>query len=132
MEIEQEILDTCRVIAIVGLSSNLDKASNHVGSYLKQAGYRIIPVNPKEQKIFGEICYPDLLSIPEKVEVVDIFRKSEDVEPIVEDAIKIGAKAVWMQEGVSNHTAANKAKAAGLKVVMNRCIKKEHLKWKTE
>jgi uncharacterized protein len=129
MNTEKEILDTCHVVAIVGLSSNLEKASNRVANYLKENGYKIIPVNPGENMILGETCYPDLKSIPEKVDVVDIFRRSEDVSPIVEDAIKIEAKAVWMQEGVIDHEAAKKATEAGLKVVMNKCIKKEHSRW---
>jgi uncharacterized protein len=129
MNIEKEILDTCHVVAIVGLSSNLDKASNRVANYLKENGYKIIPVNPGEKLILGETCYPDLESIPEKVDVVNIFRRSEDVFPIVEDAIKIEAKAVWMQEGVIDLDAAKKATEAGLKVVMNKCIKKEHSRW---
>jgi uncharacterized protein len=131
MSTETEILEKCKVIAIVGLSPDIEKPSNHVGIYLKQVGYKIIPVNPNEKQIFGEKCYPDLLSVPEKVEVVDIFRKSE-VMDIVDAAIKIGAKAVWMQEGVINHAAAKKAEESGLKVVMNKCIKKEHLKQKME
>jgi len=128
MGYEKEILDTCHVVAIVGLSSKTERASNHVGSYLQEAGYKIIPVNPSEKEILGEVCYPDLTSIPEKVDVVDIFRRSEDVPPIVEEAIKIGAKAVWMQEGVVNEEAARKAMISGLKVVMDRCMRKEHVK----
>jgi len=126
MALEDEILKTCRTVAIVGLSSNPERASNHVGSYLKEKGYKIIPVNPTEKTILGEVCYPDVASIPEKIDVVDIFRKSEDVPPIVKDAIKCGAKAVWMQEGVVNEPAAAEARQAGLKVIMNKCMKKEH------
>lgn len=126
MGTEQEILDSCHVVAIVGLSSDESKPSNHVASYLKTQGYKIIPVNPTEKNVLGEICYPDLAAIPEKVDVVDIFRRSESVPPIVEEAIKIAAKAVWMQEGVINEGAAKKAKEAGLKVVMNKCMLKEH------
>jgi uncharacterized protein len=126
MGTEEEILNNCKTIAIVGLSSNPERASNHVGSYLKEQGFRIIPVNPTEKTVLGEVCYADLTSIPQKVDVVDIFRKSEDVPPIVRDAIKIGAKAVWMQEGVSSPEAAKEAIKAGLKVVMNRCMLKEH------
>ncbi len=126
MGTEEEILRTCKTVAIVGLSSNPERASNHVGSYLKEQGYKIIPVNPQEKMIIGEVCYPDLSSIPEKIDVVDIFRKSEAVPPIVKDAIKCGAKAVWMQEGVSNSEAAKEALKAGLKVVMNKCMFKEH------
>ena len=126
MGVEQEILDTCHVIAIVGLSSEQDRPSNRVGKYLQSNGYRIIPVNPREQSVLGEKCYPDLLTIPEKVDAVDIFRRSDSVPPIVEEAIKIGAQAVWMQEGVINEEAAQKAARAGLKVVQNKCIRKEH------
>ena len=128
MGTEQEILDSCHVVAVVGISTDEDKPSNHVGSYLKMKGYRIIPVNPKEKKILGEVCYPNLTSIPEKVDVVDIFRRSDSVMPIVDDAIKIAAKAVWMQEGVINQEAAQKAAKAGLKVVMNKCMFKEHMR----
>jgi uncharacterized protein len=128
MNVEHEILNTCHVVAIVGLSTNLERASNRVGSYLKEKGYKIIPVNPAEKKILGETCYPDLLSITEQIDVVDIFRRSEDVAPIVDEAIKIKAKAIWMQEGVINEAAAQKAIKAGLKVVMNKCIKTEHSK----
>ncbi|MFH1032205.1 MAG: CoA-binding protein, partial [Chloroflexota bacterium] len=90
--------------------------------------YKIIPVNPTMKKILGQVCYPDLSSIPESVDVVDIFRRSEDVMPIIEDAIRIGAKAVWMQEGVINEAAARRAKEAGLLVVMDKCLLKEHRK----
>jgi uncharacterized protein len=123
-----EILNNSRIVAIVGLSSNPERPSNIVGKYLKEQGYSIIPVNPAEKTILGEASYPDLSSVPVKVDVVDIFRKSEDVPPIVRDAIKIGAKAVWMQEGVINEAAAAEARQAGLKVVMNHCMRKEHLK----
>jgi uncharacterized protein len=126
MSTEADILNSCKTIAIVGLSSNPDRASHHVGSYLKEQGYRIIPVNPTEKSVLGEVCYPDLASIPHKVDVVDIFRKSEDVPAIVDDAIKCGAKAVWMQEGIINEVAAATARQAGLKVVMNKCMLKEH------
>jgi predicted CoA-binding protein len=128
MSAEKEILDQSHVVAIVGASPKEGRASNHVMSYLKKCGYRIIPVNPTEKKVLDEVCYPDLSSIPEKVDVVDIFRRSEDVTPIVEDAIKIGAKAVWMQEGIVNEEAATKAREAGLKVVMDRCMQKEHIR----
>ena len=106
MSIEEEILNSGRTIAVVGLSSKPDRPSYKVASYLKEQGYRIIPVNPTEKEILGELCYPDLASIPESVDVVDIFRRSEEVLPTVEEAIKIGAKAVWMQEGVMNEEAA--------------------------
>jgi len=128
MGIEEEILKNSRVIAVVGLSANPERPSNIVATYLKDKGYKIIPVNPGQKTILGETSYPDLSSIPGKVDVVDIFRKSEDVPPIVKEAIKIGAKAVWMQEGVVNQSAAAEAEKAGLKVVMDRCIRKEHMK----
>jgi predicted CoA-binding protein len=128
MGIEKDILTGCHTVAIVGLSSNEARPSNHVGQYLKNAGYKIIPVNPSEKMVLGEICYPNLSAIPEKIDVVDIFRRSEDVMPIVEEAIKVEAKAVWMQEGIVNEAAAIKARAAGLKVVMNRCMLKEHVR----
>jgi uncharacterized protein len=128
METEKEILDSCHIVAIVGLSPDKARASHHVGEYLKLSGYQIIPVNPSEKTILGETCYPDLTSIKGKVDVVDIFRRSESVSSIVDEAIKISAKAVWMQEGVINEEAAQKAKKAGLKVVMNKCMLKEHVR----
>jgi predicted CoA-binding protein len=126
MSIEEEILSSSRTIAVVGLSPKPNRPSYRVASYLKEQGYRIIPVNPKATEILGEVCYPDLSSIPEPVDVVDIFRRPEEVPRIVEETIKIGAKAVWMQEGVINEEAAARAKQAGLKVVMDRCMYKEH------
>jgi len=126
---EEEILKSSRVVAVVGLSPNPDRPSHRVASYLKEHGYRIIPVNPQETKILGERSYPALSSIPEPVDVVDIFRRSQEVAPIVEDAIEIGARAVWMQEGVINEEAATRAKEAGLLVVMDKCMLKEHRKW---
>ncbi len=128
MGVEQEILESCHIVAIVGISSDDDRPSHHVGSYLQMLGYRIVPVNPQEKMILGETCYQNLSSIPEKVDVVDIFRRSESVPPIVDEAIKIAAKAVWMQEGVINEEAAQKAARAGLKVVQNKCMRKEHIR----
>jgi predicted CoA-binding protein len=124
----EEILKNSRTVAMVGLSSNPERPSNIVGKYLKEQGYKIIPVNPGEKTILGETSYPDLASIPGKVDVVDIFRKAEDVLPIVREAIKVGAKAVWMQEGITSEAAAAEAEKAGLKVVMNKCMLKEHIK----
>ena len=124
----EEILKNSRTVAIVGLSANPERPSNIVGKYLKEHGYDIIPVNPFEKKALRRKSYPDLASIPRKVDVVDIFRRSEDVLPIVREAIKIGAKAVWMQEGIKNDEAAAEAKKAGLKVVMNKCMRKQHIK----
>jgi predicted CoA-binding protein len=116
-----EILDTCRTFAIVGLSDRPDRPSWSVASHLKARGYRIVPVNPSLDEVLGEKCYPDLPSIPFPVEVVDIFRRGDQVGPIVDDAIRIGAKVVWMQLGVINEEAAARARAAGLEVVMDRC-----------
>ena len=121
-----EVLHTCRTIAVVGLSSKRYRPSYGVAEYLQRVGYRIIPVNPQEESVLGERAYPDLESIPEPVDMVDIFRRSEFVPDIVEAAIRIGAKAVWMQEGVINETAAERAEEAGLAVVMDRCILKDH------
>jgi len=125
---EEKILDSSRTIAVVGLSPKPDRSSYRVASYLREQGYRIIPVSPEEREILGEPCYPDLASIPESVDVVDVFRRPEEVPPIVEEAIRIGAKTVWMQEGVINEEAANRAREAGLMVVMDKCMRKEHRK----
>ncbi len=128
MSTEAEILNSSKTIAVVGLSAKSDRPSYRVASYLKENGYKIIPVNPGAKEILGETCYPDLNSIPVPVDVVDIFRRSEGVLPIVEEAIEIGAKAVWMQEGVINEEAAAQAMEAGLLVVMGKCMLKEHRK----
>jgi predicted CoA-binding protein len=125
MEIEQ-ILKTCRTIAVVGASPNSDRTSNHVFNYLKEHGYKVIPVNPTATEVSGEKCYASLSAIPEKIDVVDIFRRSEDCLAVVEEAIKVGAKAVWMQEGVVNGEAEARARTAGLEVVMDKCMMKEH------
>ena len=130
MTTEEKILNFSRVIAVVGLSSKPDRPSYKAASYLKEQGYKIIPVNPTEKEILGELCYPDLASIPEPVDVVEVFRRSEEVLPIVEEAIRIGAKAVWMQEGVINEKAAARAREVGIMVVMDRCMRKEHRKRK--
>ena len=124
----KKILTESKTIAVVGLSPKEDRPSYRVASYLKSQGYRIIPVNPNAQEILGEKSYPDLRSIPENIDVVDIFRKSEDVPPVVDEAIQAGAKAVWMQEDIVNEPAAQKARSAGLLVVMDRCMLKEHRK----
>lgn len=130
MNAEEKILNSSRVVAVVGLSSKPDRPSYRVASYLKEQGYKIIPVNPMEKEVLRRLSYPDLASIPEPVDVVDVFRRSEEVPPIVEEAIRMGAKAVWMQEGVINEEAAARAKKAGLMVVMDRCMRKEHQKLK--
>jgi predicted CoA-binding protein len=124
----EEILRNSKTIAIVGLSSDRERPSYEVGKYLKENGYRIIPVNPTEKKVLGRKSYPDLKSVPVKIDVVDIFRRPEHIPPIVREAIEIGAKAVWMQEGIKNPEAAAEARKAGLKVVMNKCMLKEHAK----
>ena len=121
-----EILKTARTIAVVGLSPKRYRPSYGVAEYLQKAGYRIIPVNPRESELLGERCYPDLEAIPEAVDIVDIFRRSEFVPEIVEAAIRKGAKVIWMQEGVVHEDAARRAEAAGLAVVMDRCILKDH------
>lgn len=121
-----ELLKTSRTIAVVGLSSKRFRPSYGVAEYMQRNGYRIIPVNPFESAVLGEKCYPDLDSIGERVDIVDIFRRPEFVPEIVEAAIRIGARAVWMQEGVVNEAAAERARAAGLEVVMDRCILKDH------
>jgi uncharacterized protein len=123
-----EILKTSRTIAIVGLSSRKFRPSYGVADYLKSVGYHIIPVNPQETEVLGEKSCARLEDIPEKVDIVDIFRRSEFVPEIVDAAIRIGARAVWMQEGVMHDEAAERARRAGLLVVMNTCILKEHVR----
>src|SRR6186713_936803 len=122
----KEILLSARTVASVGLSSNQEKESYWIVSYLKEQGYRIIPVNPTATEILGEKAYPDLSSIPEKIDVVQVFRKPEDVPPVVDDAIKVGAKVIWMQEGIVHEEAAQKAREAGLQVVMDTCMRAAH------
>ena len=121
-----EILKTYRTIAVVGLSSRRLRPSYGVSEHMQSAGYRVIPVNPNETEVLGEKAYPDLASIPVPVDIVNVFRQSSFVPEVVDEAIRIGAKAVWMQEGVVHLDAARKAEAAGLAVVMDRCILKEH------
>lgn len=121
-----EILHSARTIAVVGLSGKRFRPSFGVAEYMKKAGYRIIPVNPQLSEVLGEKCYPDLDSVPEPIDIVDIFRRAEFVPEIVEAAIRKGAKAIWMQEGVVHEDAARKAEEAGITVVMDRCILKDH------
>jgi len=128
---DEEIKDTLRhfkTIVVIGISPKEDRPSYIVASYLKSKGYRIIPVRPDGEEILGEKVYHSLSEIPKEigVDVVDIFRRSEDVPPVVEEAIQRGAKVVWMQEGVIHKEAGEKAEKAGLKLVMDRCMKKEH------
>jgi len=120
------ILKSANTVASVGLSSNPQKESYGVALYLKEQGYKIIPVNPTASEILGEKVYASLSDIPEKVDVVQVFRKPEDVPPVVEEAIKIGAKVIWMQEGIVNYEAARKAEDAGLQVVMDACMRATH------
>ena len=120
------VLRSARTIAVVGLSSKRYRPSHGVAEYMQSTGYRIIPVNPFETEVLGEQAYPELDRVPGTVDIVDIFRRSEFVPEIVEAAIRIGARAIWMQEGVVHEEAAAKARAAGLEVVMDRCILKEH------
>ena len=121
-----DILRNSKTIAVVGLSGKRFRPSYGVAEYMQRAGYRIIPVNPEVREVLGEKSYPDLDSVPEAVDIVDIFRRSEHVPEIVEAAIRKGAKCVWMQEGVIHEAAARRAEAAGLTVVMDRCILKDH------
>ena len=122
------ILKSYHSIAVVGLSPEPDRASHQVAAYLQSHGYRIIPVNPQCREVLGETCYASLKDIPEPVEVVDIFRKAEAIPGIVEEAVAVGARVIWMQLGLESAEAAAKARAAGLQVVMNRCMKIEHAK----
>ena len=115
-----------RNIAVVGISDNPERPSNFVARFLIEHGYNVIPVNPKLEEWNGKKCYPDLPSIPEPVDVVDIFRRPEAIPPIVDEAIGIKAKVVWMQEGIVNEEAAAKARASGLEVVMDKCMKIEY------
>ncbi|HEY1221679.1 MAG: CoA-binding protein [Bryobacteraceae bacterium] len=121
-----DILGSARTIAVVGLSARLSRPSHGVAEYLQRAGYRIIPVNPNVAEVLGEKSYPSLDAVAEPVDIVDIFRRPEHVPAIVEAAIRKGAKTIWMQEGVVHEDAARRAESAGLSVVMDRCILKEH------
>ena len=123
-----DLLRSAHTIAVVGLSNKRWRPSYGVSEYMQRAGYRIIPVNPKLEEALGEKCYPDVDSAPGPIDIVNIFRRSEAVPEIVDAAIRIGAKAVWMQEGVVHEPAAARARAAGLMVVMDRCLLKEHRK----
>lgn len=122
----ERILRESKTVAVVGLSPNPGKPSHWVPAYLQSHGYRVIPVNPTVAEVLGEASYPDLKSVPDKIDVVEIFRRPEDVPPVVEQAIEVGASAVWMQSGIVNEEAAAKARAAGLDVVMDRCMMVEH------
>jgi len=123
-----EILKTYKTIAVVGLSANPERPSYGVTEYMQKAGYRIIPVNPNEREVLGEKSFARLEDVSEKIEIVDIFRRAEDVPPVVESAIRVGAKVIWMQLGIENAEAAEKARAAGLTVIEDACIFVEHRK----
>jgi len=124
----RDILGAAKVVAVVGLSNKPERDSYHVADYLQSQGYRIIPVNPNINQVLGERVYASLEEVPGPVDVVDIFRRPEFVPQIVDQAIAKGAKVIWMQESIAHNAAADKARAAGLRVVMNKCILKEHRK----
>ena len=126
--LEAEILRKYRTVAVVGISSDEGRSSHRVARYLKEHGYRVIPINPREKEVLGERCYPDLCSVPEQVEVVDVFRRPRFLPRVVAEAMYAGAKAVWMQEGIVHEAAARRAREAGMEVVMDRCMMKEHRK----
>jgi predicted CoA-binding protein len=120
------LLTNATTIAMVGASANPEKASHGIMRKLQRAGYRVIPVNPRETEIFGERSYASLLDIPDHVDIVDVFRRSEETPPIADEAVKIGAKALWLQTGIVNEDAAARATAGGLMVVMDACIGATH------
>jgi hypothetical protein len=124
----RRILDECRTIAVVGLSSDAMRPSHGVARYMRRHDYKVIPVNPNETEVFGEKAYPDLAAVPEKVDLVDVFRRSDQAGTAVDEAIAVGAKAVWLQEGVIDRNAAQRALDAGLLVVMDLCWLKEHMR----
>lgn len=124
----EKILDECRTIAVVGLSSDPTRPSNGVASYMRRHGYKVIPVNPNETDVFGDKAYRSLADVPEQIDLVDVFRRSSEAGNAVDEAIAVGAKAVWLQEGVLDNAAAQRALDAGLLVVMDRCWLKEHVR----
>lgn len=124
----EHVLTTMKTVAVVGISADPSRPSNEVAGYLIRQGFNVFLVNPSLERVFDRQVYPDLASVPATVEVVDVFRKSEDAGAVVDQAIAVGAKAVWLQEGVIDEAAAERARAAGLAVVMNRCMLKEHVK----
>lgn len=122
----KQILDDCKTIAVVGLSSDPQRPSHGVASYMRSRGYKVIPVNPNETEVFGEKAYSSLADVPDKIDLVDVFRRSSEAGGAVAEAIALGVKAVWLQEGVIDESAAQRAQDAGLLVVMDRCWLKEH------
>jgi predicted CoA-binding protein len=127
----KRILDECRTIAVVGLSSSTWRPSHGVAAYMQRAGYRVIPVNPNETEVLGEKSYASLRELTDKIDLVDVFRRSEEAGAVVDEAIAIGAKGVWLQEGVIDEAAAQRAVDAGLLVAMDRCWLKEHARKRT-
>lgn len=127
-EIERKVFSESRTVAVVGLSDDRTKPSYHVAEYLVLRGYNIIPVNPRVKRVLERKCYPNLVSVDQKVDVVDVFRRPEYLLEIAIDAVRIGARVLWMQEGIVNQAAAEQARAAGLTVIMDRCMFKEHLR----
>jgi predicted CoA-binding protein len=125
----KSILEESKTVAVVGLSPRQERDSHRVAKYLQGRGYRIIPVNPNAEEVLGERSHPDLASVPEPIDIVDVFRRSEAVPEIVEEAIKVGARTVWMQQGVIHEEAAARAREAGLQVVMDRCMMVEHRRY---
>jgi predicted CoA-binding protein len=125
----KKILDDCKTIAVVGLSSDPSRPSYGVASYMRRRGYTVIPVNPNETEVFGDKSYPSLADVPEQIDLVDIFRRSDEAGKAVDEAIAVGARAVWLQEGVIDEAAAARALEAGLLVVMDRCWLKDHLRF---
>src|SRR3954468_19908368 len=123
----KQILTDATTIAMVGASSNPEKASNGIMRKLQSVGYRVIPVNPRETEVLGERAYPSLIDVPERVDIVDVFRRAEDTPAIADDAVTIGAKALWLQTGIVSEDAAARAKAGGLTVVMDACIGATHI-----
>ena len=123
----RRILNDSRTIAVVGMSPKPHRPSHQVGAYLIDAGYTVIPVNPGQGSILGLSCYPNLKAVPQRIDLVDIFRRPEAVMPVVEEALEVGVRFIWMQEGIINHEAAAKAEAAGLEVIMDRCTKIDHM-----
>jgi uncharacterized protein len=129
-DVVAQILRGSKTIAVVGLSSNPMRASHEVAEYLKSAGYRIIPVNPNETEVLGEKAYARLEDVPEPVDIVDVFRRAEEVGAVAESAIRIGAKVLWMQLGIENAEAAERARTAGMVVVEDSCLMVEHKRWR--
>src|SRR5436853_5335021 len=122
----KQLLTEATIIAMVGASSNPDKASHGIMRKLQSVGYRVIPVNPRETEVLGERSYPSLIDVPERIDIVDVFRRSEDTPGIADEAVTIGAKALWLQTGITSEDAAARAKAGGLTVVMDTCIGATH------